>query len=306
MATWILTLAAASLVVSKLPKTKHSNPFNMSVFVASIYGIPTQKQTKTSPNYVYITIISTNGPSITGCPHGSVNDRDKPSIHWYTSLGFFSLLAICWLKTSSKHQTFLQDRCHPQTTPATRTGWSTTSAAWHLPSLVRIFVGANKKHAKKKSNCLNFKSYVFFGWPPFFWENGRSRPKNNFKPCFPLAAIPSHHLPSPIPWSVLTACIQARKQNSQISESTTWAANSLAGLTPGKRDVSDWNSGSSFSACFHDILSLWFNFGWKIATPEAPKTATVWLLFRTKLTHWCWTDSAHHHDTMTIWNNCFQ
>lgn len=90
MATWILTLAAASLVVSKLPKTKHSNPFNMSVSVASIYGIPThpKKKQKTSPKYVYF--FCTNGPSIAGCPNGSLIYRNKPSIHRYTSLGFVS------------------------------------------------------------------------------------------------------------------------------------------------------------------------------------------------------------------------
>lgn len=208
-------------------------------------------------------------PSFTGINLGYIGTLPSVFSPYRESVG--------WKLPSSKHQTFLQDRCHPQTTPATRTGWSTTSAAWHLPSLVRIFWG-QKKNMPKTYPIVSSLNPMYFWLVPFFLENGRST-SNIFKPCFSLAAIPSHHLPSPILWSVLTACIQARKQNSQISESTTWAANSLAGLTPGKRDVSDWNSGSSFSACLHDILSLWFNFGWKIATPKAPKIATVWLLF---------------------------
>ena len=225
-------------------------------------------------------IISTNRPSITGCPNGSLIYRDKPSD---TLVSFprvlFPLWAICWLKTPFLQASNLPPRPLPPANGSSHPNWlKHHQRCVASPQPSEDFVGGEQKSMPKNiSNCLN---------PMYFWVDplflGRmvdQDPKTCANHVFHWLRSQPHHLPSPIPWSVLTACIQARKQNSQISESITWAANSLAGLTPSTSDASAWNSGSSFSACFHDILSLWFNFGWKIATPKAPKIPTLWLLF---------------------------
>lgn len=178
MATWILTQAAASLVVSKLPKTKHSNPFNMSVFVASIYVIPTQKQTKTSPNYVLSLYLQMDlplqaahmVPLMTGINLGYIGTL--PST-------LFPLWAICWLKTPFLQASNLPPRPLPPANDSSHPNWLKhhwwRCVASPQPSEDFGWGQKKKNMPKNISNCLN--PMYFWVDPCFCWRMVDQDPK---------------------------------------------------------------------------------------------------------------------------------
>ena len=126
-------------------------------------GSPPKKKKKTSPNYVQLYAQMDLD--------GSVIYRDKPWIHWYTSLGFFPLSGICWLKTPFLQASNLPPRPLPPANDSSHPNWlKHHQRCVASPQPSEDFLGAKKKHAQNISNCLESKSYVFLVGPLFFGE----------------------------------------------------------------------------------------------------------------------------------------